>query len=182
MTDSDPRAAKRAELVEALAAIALADGLDALSLRPAATRLGTSDRMLLYYFGTKAALMRAVLLCISDRLADWLVRAGGEARVHPQRMIGQATELITQAEARPFMQIWLEIVARAGRGDALFAEIAAAIVERWIDWLVARVDFSPGVDARPSAAMMLAIVDGIALLDLAAPSIAAAARSRVSPT
>ena len=80
------------------------------------------------------------------------------------------------------MQIWLEIVARAGRGDALFAEIAAAIVERWIDWLVARVDFSPGVDARPSAAMMLAIVDGIALLDLAAPSIAAAARSRVSPT
>ena len=36
-------------MTEALADIVLAEGLDALSLRPAAARLGTSDRMLLYY-------------------------------------------------------------------------------------------------------------------------------------
>jgi hypothetical protein len=41
------------------------------------------------------------------------------------------------------------------------------------------VRFPAGVSSRNAAAMMLAIVNGIALLDSTAPSVAAAARSRV---
>ena len=60
---------RRAELVEAIAAIVLEHGLDALALRGLAARLSTSGRMLLYHFGTKDALVRAVLAGISERMA-----------------------------------------------------------------------------------------------------------------
>ena len=45
----------------------LEHGLIGLSLRPLAKALGTSDRMLLYHFGTKDDLVAAVLLESNDR-------------------------------------------------------------------------------------------------------------------
>ena len=46
---------------------ALEHGLIGLSLRPLAASLGTSDRMLLYHFGTKDNLVAAVLRESNDR-------------------------------------------------------------------------------------------------------------------
>jgi AcrR family transcriptional regulator len=52
---------KRDELTEAATDYALAHGLIGLSLRPLAAELGTSDRMLIYHFGSKDELVAAVL-------------------------------------------------------------------------------------------------------------------------
>lgn len=174
------RGAKRLLLTEALADIVLADGLAALSLRPAAARLGTSDRMLLYYFGTKAALMADVLGCVSDRFADYLAsttQAG--VRMPPHNMVGHTTALMATPAARPFVELWFEIAARSARGDRAYGDAAARIAEAWNAWIVSSVRFPAGVAPRSAAAMMLAIVNGIALLDSTAPSVAEAARSRV---
>ena len=46
------RTSRQAELVEAMTAIVLQDGLEALALRGLAARLSTSGRMLLYYPAT----------------------------------------------------------------------------------------------------------------------------------
>lgn len=59
---------RRDDLVELATDYVLAHGLIDLSLRPLAAALDTSDRMLLYHFGTKDALIAAVLKCSNDRL------------------------------------------------------------------------------------------------------------------
>ncbi|MFB7876713.1 MULTISPECIES: TetR/AcrR family transcriptional regulator [unclassified Nocardia] len=48
---------KRAELLAGVVAYIAANGLAELSLRPLAAALGTSSRMLIYYFGTKEELL-----------------------------------------------------------------------------------------------------------------------------
>lgn len=174
------RGAKRVLLTDALADIVLEEGLDALSLRQAAARLGTSDRMLLYYFGTKAALMDDVLGCVSDRFADYLASTTtGGARMPPHNMVGHTSALMATPAAKPFVELWFEIAARSARGDTFYSSAATRIAEAWNDWIVRSVRFPAGVAPRSAAAMMLAIVNGIALLDSTAPSVAAAARSRV---
>jgi AcrR family transcriptional regulator len=179
MNAVDTRALKRARMTESLADIVLAEGLDALSLRPAAARLGTSDRMLLYYYGTKAALLDAALTCIAGRFSAYLASTTGNAKVPPQNMVGHAANAMATAEGRPFVQFWLEVAARAARGDRAYKEIAVTIGELWNDWIVRSVHFPAGVTARNAAAMMLAIVNGITLLDLSSPAVGEAARTRV---
>jgi AcrR family transcriptional regulator len=58
---------KRDELTEAATDYALAHGLIGLSLRPLAADLGTSDRMLIYHFGSKDQLVAAVLEASNTR-------------------------------------------------------------------------------------------------------------------
>ena len=179
MNATDARGLKRASLTEALGDIVLAEGLDALSLRPAAARLGTSDRMLLYYFGTKAALVEDVLACLAARFSAYLASTTRGVRIPPQNMVGHATAAMATPVGRPYVQLWLEIAARAGRGDPAYTGIAVTIGEFWSDWIVRSVHFPAGVTPRNAAAMMLAVVNGISLLDLSTPAVAEAARSRV---
>ena len=58
---------RRDELAEGACDYVLERGLIGLSLRPLAAALGTSDRMLLYHFGTREALIAEVLRRSSDR-------------------------------------------------------------------------------------------------------------------
>src|SRR5690349_315476 len=51
---------RRAELTDGALRYVLEQGLVGLSLRPLAAALGTSDRMLIYHFGSKDALVTAV--------------------------------------------------------------------------------------------------------------------------
>ncbi len=179
MNAINTRASKRARMTEALADIVLAEGLEALSLRPAAARLGTSDRMLLYYYGTKAELMNEVLGCLAGRFAAFLASTTNNSRIPPQNMVGHTANAMMSARGRPYLQLWLEIAARAGRGDKAFQDIAVTIGEFWNDWIVRSVHFPAGVTPRNAAAMMLATVNGITLLDLSTPAVAEAARTRV---
>ncbi len=179
MDGSDARGAKRLRLTEALADLVLEEGLDALSLRPAAARLGTSDRMLLYYFGTKAEMLADVLGCVVARFAAHLAGVTRNVRIPPHQMVGFTAELMTSEAGRPYANVWFEIAARAARDDKIFATAAEMMAERWNEWIVRSVHFPAGVAPRSAAAMMLAIVNGIILLDSTAPSVAAAARSRV---
>ena len=58
---------KRDDLTEAATDYVLAHGLIGLSLRPLAAGLGTSDRMLIYHFGSKDELVAAVLEKSNER-------------------------------------------------------------------------------------------------------------------
>ncbi|MEM7525681.1 MAG: TetR family transcriptional regulator, partial [Pseudomonadota bacterium] len=67
------RTDKREALLDALADAVLANGLDAASLRPLAKAVGTSDRMLLYYFADKTALLTATFDRVLARLMPLLL-------------------------------------------------------------------------------------------------------------
>ena len=70
---------RRDGLAEAATDYVLDHGLIGLSLRPLAAALGTSDRMLLYHFGSKDDLVATVLRVSNDR-AVVAVRALEPAR------------------------------------------------------------------------------------------------------
>ncbi|MFP5347395.1 MAG: TetR/AcrR family transcriptional regulator [Actinomycetes bacterium] len=63
---------RREEWTRAATDYALENGLIGLSLRPLAAALGTSDRMLLYHFGTKDDLVAAVLRTSNDRATEYI--------------------------------------------------------------------------------------------------------------
>lgn len=164
-----PKAQRRTVLTEALADIVLSEGLEALSLRPAAARLGTSDRMLLYYFGSKADLVSDVLGTISARLAERLAEFPAGRKLAPTVMIARTAALLADPSIKPFMRVWTEIVARAVRDDAMFRDLAQAMFESWLAWIAARVAFPKGVSSRKGAAAILAVVEGFSTLELIVP-------------
>ncbi len=64
-----------------------AHGVASLSLRPLAAPLGTSDRMLLYYFGTRDALLAAVLDRVGEQLLGAVAGALPSERVPPADLL-----------------------------------------------------------------------------------------------
>ncbi|MEE8662064.1 MAG: TetR/AcrR family transcriptional regulator [Acetobacter sp.] len=160
------KTAKRAALAAALGDIVLAEGLDALSLRLVAARLGTSDRMLLYYFGSKANLIADTLASISQRLATNLSSTTTQPKIPPVDMIEMALGLLGQPETKPFMALWAEMVARAVRGDAIFREVVNNMTQAWIEWIEIRTEFPAGVEPKQSATAILAVIEGMSTFGL----------------
>jgi AcrR family transcriptional regulator len=163
---------QRDQAVERLAAHLLRTGLAEASLRQLAAAAGVSDRMLLYYFRDKADVLASVMQRIAAELAGDLAAAvPAGAGMPAARLIAVAAGLIGQARIRPYMRLWIEVVAAAVRGEAPFAEIAQQIAAGFMHWIESRLDpEEPGdPDARQAlAAAVLAVIDGIALLEVCA--------------
>ena len=173
MMEKDERA-KRVELTEAIATTVLQHGLDALALRGLAARLGTSGRMLLYYFGTKDELVRAVLGCISERMALRQQVASSAPRESAGRFLADLLRAGAEPDTAPFMRVWVEVIARAARDEAPYREITAETVGAWLDWIGTRLVPAPDNDGKARA--ILSIVEGMMLLETARPGTTEAAR------
>lgn len=160
---SDPP--RREQLIERLACHLLDHGLANASLRPMAAAVGTSDRMLLYYFGTREALLAAVLGQVAAQMASLL-----EAAVPPQPLpypilLRRLRPALGAPALGRYMQLWLEIAARAARDEAPYSAIGATIGRSFLSWAEARLSVDDAADGRGLAALLLATLDGLALLD-----------------
>ena len=71
----------REELLEKVTDHVLEHGLIGLSLRPVAAAVGTSDRMLIYHFGSRDALISAVVSRTSDRAVSAVAALPGATTV-----------------------------------------------------------------------------------------------------
>lgn len=161
--------ARQAELLERAYTYVLRHGLVDLSLRPLATAIGSSPRVLLFLFGSKEGLVRALLArARSDELAM-------SARTQPSgATLNQVAESVwtwlTAPEHRPLLILWVEGYARSlvdpGGPWAGFAHAAVQ------DWLRVLGDAQPS-ELRESAAglaqrtLVLSVLRG-GLLDLLA--------------
>ncbi|HWA63137.1 MAG TPA: TetR/AcrR family transcriptional regulator [Caulobacteraceae bacterium] len=163
---------QRARVVDQLAAHLLRTGLADASLRQLAGAAGVSDRMLLYYFSDKAEVLAAALERVAAQLAGRLEAAVPAGTVLPaSKLIAVAAVLTTEDEMRPYMRLWIEVVAAAARGEAPFVEIARQIAAGFMQWIEARL--VPGQPDDPearqaAAAAILAAIDGLALLEVCA--------------
>lgn len=160
------REEQRERVIEALAAHLLDNGLAHTSLRTLAAAAGISDRMLLYYFRDKADLMACVIGRLADGFAAGLDAALPADPLPPHELLCVASELARSPAMRPSMRLWLEIGAAAARNEAPFPAIAAQILDQFLGWLDARIAGPPGPERQRQAALMLALIDGIALFDL----------------
>ena len=154
----------RAGLTSVLADHVIARGLGQTSLRQMARAVGTSDRMLLYYFADKEALLTAVLAEVANRLAAALDRAIPAQPTRSPAILMQAMARISgQGVLAPYLKIWTEMMVAAAAGQAPFATLVEAIGAQFIDWIRLRLD--PDWRDRPGlAALLMAVLDGAVLL------------------
>jgi AcrR family transcriptional regulator len=156
---------RRVELLDSAYRYVLRHGLGELSLRPLAAAIGSSPRVLLYLFGSKEGLIRALLArARTDELA--LVRRAPVGDL--AEVTVQVWSWLADPEHRALLALWAEAYARSLiEPDGAWAGFAADTVRDWLDVLaVAQPDpHSPAATAERT--MILAVLRG-AVLDLLA--------------
>jgi AcrR family transcriptional regulator len=158
----------KADLMAAMADHVRAEGLHGASLRPLAKAAGTSDRMLIYHFGSKEGLVAALLEHLAAEMTAGLEAAWPESDPGPSEAacLRRIVALLRAPEVAPYMRVWLEIVAAAARGEAAFETTAEGILEGYAAWIAPRLPAAlPDRTARARA--MLALIEGIVVLDAA---------------
>ncbi|SCL39566.1 transcriptional regulator, TetR family [Micromonospora rhizosphaerae] len=169
MTQHDrPPSARRDELLERAYQYALEHGLAQLSLRPLAAAIGSSPRVLLFLFGSKDELIRALLARARADELTALRRArdagGSEDLV---ATIRTTWRWLVDPAHRPMLILWLQAYARSlSEPDGPWAGFARQTVEDWLGLLAALPGGGHGGDATRDA-LGLALLRG-ALLDLLA--------------
>jgi AcrR family transcriptional regulator len=164
---SSPR---RDELLELAYRHALENGLGGLSLRPLATAIGSSPRVLLFLFGSKDGLLRALL---ARARADELEMLAAMPSRDAQDLAGTAAEVwrwLVAPEHRDLLRLWTESYARSlVEPDGPWAGFARETVEDWLELLAqsqpSRRRLTHG--GKAELTLVLAILRG-ALLDLLA--------------
>jgi AcrR family transcriptional regulator len=171
MTDHAPAtSARRDELLERAYRSVLRTGLGDMSLRPLAAAIDSSPRVLLFLFGSKNGLIRALL---ARARADELALL---ERMRPPRGSGPAAvglevwRWLSAPDHRGLLTLWTESYARSLlEPDGPWAGFAAGTVEDWLALLAqaqsAGERVSPAGEAARTA--VLAVLRG-AMLDLLA--------------
>lgn len=164
---------RQTELLEAAYRYALEHGLADLSLRPLAAAIGSSPRVLMFLFGNKDGLVRALLARARvDELAmlDRLQHASDEASIDLVPAVEQVWGWLAADEHRPLLRLWAEAYARSLVGpDGAWAGFARTTVNDWLA-VLAECQPQPERDSEEGAArrtLALAVLRG-ALLDLLA--------------
>ncbi|MFC8449296.1 TetR/AcrR family transcriptional regulator [Kitasatospora sp. NPDC057223] len=163
--------ARQTELLEAAYRYALAHGLTDLSLRPLADAVGSSTRVLMFLFGNKDGLLRALLeRARTDELA---LLARFRQSEHPAGLAaaaGQVWTWLAADEHRPLLRLWAEAYARSlVEPEGPWAGFARTTVHDWLD-LLAHCQPQPERDSADGATrrtLTLAVLRG-SLLDLLA--------------
>jgi AcrR family transcriptional regulator len=164
--------ARKSELLELAYAYSLTHGLADLSLRPLATAIGSSPRVLLFLFGSKDGLIRALLArSRSDELE--LLRQINSRYADAPGLEVIARELWTwlaAKERRPLLTLWTEAYGRSlVAPDGPWADYARSTVDDWLELLATAQPKRERATSRGEARRtgVLAMLRG-ALLDLLA--------------
>jgi AcrR family transcriptional regulator len=155
---------KRSELIEKLADHVLEHGLLNASLRPLAKAAGTSDRMLLYYFKDKDALIEAILECIAARITLILEQSAAPEPVPLAVLSPMLVESMKSDLFWPYLRLWLEMAALAAGGDPLYQACGEKIGRGFVRWGAGQLAADDEISRQRDAARLLVQVEGSVLL------------------
>jgi AcrR family transcriptional regulator len=157
---------RRQELVEGTVSYLLERGLVGLSLRPLAKALGTSDRMLLYYFSNRDEIIENALMCIGAHIQGLFRSVLPETGASPMQAVQAVIHEMGNPVTRSHLQVWVEILALASRGDAICERVADSVTSGWSDSLCALLSVPPRQAAGATAAV-IGLVGGMIVFQLA---------------
>lgn len=159
--------ARREELLAGAYAYVLVHGLAAMSLRPLAEAVGSSPRVLLFLFGSKDGLVRALLDRARADELDFLAAtpAGSLAET-----ASRVWDWLAGVERRGLLTLWVEAYARSlVEPDGPWGGFAARTVADWLDLLAAAQPAARRASPAGAAerTLVLAVLRG-AMLDVLA--------------
>jgi len=151
-------------LLDAAYAYVLEHGLAATSLRPLAAAIGSSTRVLMFLFGNKDGLIRAILARARREELEAL-RSAAPADADLATTTLALWRWLSAEAHRPVLRLWVESYSRSlVDPDGPWGGFAEQTVN---DWLTLLDRGNPGT--RAEATLALAVLRG-ALLDLLATS------------
>lgn len=152
------------DILAAAVAEAFDHGFGRLTFATVGKRLGVSDRTVVYYFATKAELIEATLGAMSAELLTVLEDAFGSDPLPADELMQRAWPVMSSAQAAPVMRVFFEVVGLSATGVSPYDSIVPALIDGWIDWVVPRVAAADDAARRAEAARIVAILDGLLLL------------------
>ena len=159
-------APQRDRLIENAVRLAARGGISHLSLRQLAAELGTSHRMLIYYFGSKDGLVAEIVRVVQDQQRSALDFLLHNHPLDPQEQARLFWDHVVDA-ASTFGPLFFELTGQALQGRPHTTGLLDDLVDMWIDPLAA-LYLRQGVDPQQAsvhARLGLAAARGL-LLDL----------------
>jgi len=185
MAETSPvPSARKVELTEAAYRYVLDHGMGEVSLRPLAAAIGSSPRVLLFLFGSKDELIRALLARAREDELAMLERLPGPDAAGLEPVGRLIWAWLSAREHRQLLTLWVEAYSRSLLDpDGPWAGFARQTVQDWLHVLAeaqprATRDSWRAVELRTGT---LALLRG-ALLDLLATDDAARTTATVHAT
>lgn len=136
--DPNQSSPRREELLDRAYAHVQASGLAGMSLRPLATAIGSSPRVLLFLFGSKDELVRALLARARADELVFLERARGDGSMGLTDTAREVWRWLAADEHRALLRLWTESYARSLIDpDGPWGGFAARTVQDWLALLAA---------------------------------------------
>jgi AcrR family transcriptional regulator len=159
----------REKLLASVVTYASKHGVSDLSLRDLARAVGTSHRMLLYHFGSKEALLVAIVEANEDSLRASVAETLTGGGISPVEILRSTWDRLADPAMWPSERLFFELYGQALQGRPGTTALLEGIVSSWIE-PAAEILHDHGLspaDARSHARLNLAVVRGL-LLDLVA--------------
>jgi len=159
----------RERLLDAAIEYVAANGMGELSLRRLAAGIGTSHRMLIHHFGSKAQLRVAIVQAVEARQRELLADLLPDAAEAPGEQLWTWWKHISAPALWPQERLFFELYGQALQGRAGAAGMLEGVVERWVEPVAAQgvaEGRSPAL-AHAQARLGIAVTRGL-LLDLLA--------------
>ena len=159
----------RDRLLDAAIAHVAAHGLHDLSLRELAAAIGTSHRMLIYHFGSKDGLLRAIVEAVEDQQREFFARFVGDLSIPPVQAALAFWRRVADPRLGNNVRLFFEVYGQALQGRLGTEGFLTRIVDDWVEPMT-EYGVSRGVPretARADARLGVAVTRGL-LLDLVA--------------
>lgn len=154
--------AKKQELIQPIMHYLIAHGFADVGLRTLAAVADTSDRMLIYYFETKDALISETLQTIVANLTTQLDALLGTHQRSAETLLAELLEISGSPQFFAVVQLWFELVGLAARGEEPYASNTTALGQAWLNWVESRLE----APQEGEAAAVFAELEGRLLLKL----------------
>lgn len=172
----------QAEILEGAVAVAVAEGLSRLSFGRVAARLGTSDRVVVYYFPSKDDLIGAVLVALGVQLQEALEPTLTSPAADHVALVRAVWPALAHPGADPVFALYFESLGLAASGREPYRSLIRVLFAGWIDWSVGYLT-GTSERRRAEAEAAVALLDGLLLLrQMAGPEAADRAARQLGVT
>jgi AcrR family transcriptional regulator len=126
-----------AELLDAIVLYLVKSGVAELSLRPLAKAVGSSPRVLLYYFGSKEKLVVMALARLRERQRSTFRGMREAKNDQPSDACRAIWKQMSAPQSEVLFKFFFETYALALRNPRRYADFLGTAVEDWLDFVAA---------------------------------------------